>query len=398
MKTPKGIRTRTLRDGSKRHDAIVWERGKQIMLGAFETIGEAIAVRHAYFHTRAQETGETAYDSGALTLRQMGHLYLDSLSETALRTDRSRWHARVETAEFADWPLTQLTEKAVRRWVDAMARTPVETGKSAGELPQRGTLQNSLNLLRDGLRWAVIADYIDTNVAEGVTISNSTTATVTSGAGEYDYLHVDEVQAILDSTALPQRARVAFTLLAFTGARPHDLYMLTWDRVDVKGATIRFRTHKKKRDYLAHLLPVALDALKEWSIKCGRPGTGLVFPGHKGSPHARGYDWGWQGSYGRDGAQLEGWREIIGIRRPLALYSLRHTCASQLLLGAELYTGGRAWSLAEISSHLGHADTKTVERYARSLGIASKRAVEESRAAIQTTKARANKRTTRGAT
>ncbi len=377
----KGIRTRTLKDGSNRYDAIVWERGKQRLLGAFETEAHAIAVRHAYFHELARQAGDDPYDSGALTVRQLGELYLDSLSDTAQQTDRSRWRARVDTAEFADWPAVQLTEKAVRRWVDKMARTKIATGKSKGRLPQRTTIQNTLNLLRDALRWAVIEDHLDTNAAERVTISGSTTATIESGADEYDYLRVDEVRKILACS--DQRARVAFTLLAFTGARPKDLYLLTWDRVDVPGAMVRFRTHKKNRDYLAHLLPVALDAMREWWMRSGRPTEGLVFAGPKGAPHAKGYDWGWTGSYGRDGEQLDGWREKIGIKRSVPLYSLRHTCASQLLLGAELFTGGRTWSFAEIASHLGHADTKTVERYARSLGVASKRAVEESREAIK---------------
>jgi integrase len=381
VKKSKGIRTRTLKNGEKRYDALAWVNGKQVLLGAFETESEAIAERHAHFHALAKEQGDDRYDSGALTIRQMGHLYLDSLSETAQATDRSRWRSRVETAEFADWPLTQLTERAVRKWIDKQARTKIKTGKSAGQYPARVTLQNTLNLLRDSLEWAVLEDHIDVNVAKAVTISSSTRADIESREDAYDYLRIDEVRKLL--ACEDQRVRVALTLLAFTGARPKDLYLLTWDRVDVAGATITFRTHKKQRDYLAHLLPVALEALREWWMKRGQPTEGLVFPGVNGEPHTRGYDWGWTGSYGRDGEQREGWREAIGIKRKVPLYSLRHTCASQLLLGAELFTGGRAWSFVEIASHLGHRDTKTVEHYARSLGIASKRAVEESRVAIK---------------
>ena len=386
MKPTKGIRKRTLKDGRVRYDALVWESGKQVLLIAAETEAEAIAHRHAYFHTRAKETGEDSYDSGALTIRQMGHLYLDSLSETAQQTDRSRWHARVESAEFIDWPATQLTERAVRKEIDRQARTKILTGKSAGKRPSRTTLQNTLNLMRDFLEWAVLEDYLDVNVAKNVTISSSTRADIESSEDAYDYLRIDEVKKLL--ACEDQRVRVAFTLLAFTGARPKDLYLLTWDRVDVPGATITFRTHKKQRDYLAHLLPPALEAVREWWFKAGRPTEGLVFHGRDGEPHARGFDWGWQGSYGRDGKQRDGWRVRLGIARETPLYSLRHTCASMLLLGAEMFTGGRTWSFAEIASHLGHRDTKTVERYARSLGIASKRAVEESRVAIKKNRAK----------
>lgn len=397
------VRVRKLPSGELRHDVLVREGGPQFTLkGGLGSRAEADAYLAAWHVQRAASGAYVPQDTGILTVRGLGVLYLAVLSPDRRATDRSRWAARLEPAEFADWPLTQLNEQAVRRWIDAMARTPIVAGKSAGELPQRQTLQNALNLLRSALKWAVIRGHIDRNAAKIVSISESTMEVVGSGARDFDYLHVDEVRRILEAENLPQRARVAFTLLAFTGARPKDLYLLTWDRVDISGETVRFRTHKKSRDYLAHLLPVALDAMREWWLRSGRPGTGLVFSGLGGEPHVKGYDWGWADTKGqrkwskhnragelkqyvsREPAKVaKGWRSKIGIRRPVALYSLRHTCASQLLLGADLFSGGRIWSLSEIASHLGHADTKTVERYAKALGVASKRAVEESRAALK---------------
>lgn len=401
------IRTRHTSKG-ERYDVLVREDGKQRTLkGGLDSHAEAEAYLAAWHVEREAAGLYVPFDTGIMTVRKMGDLYLASLSPEKLDTGGSLWRARVETAEFIDWPLTQLEERGVRRWVDTMARTPIASGKRKGKRPQRQTLQNALNLLRAAFKWAVIRGHADTNPAKNVSISDSTTEAIGTGAGDYDYLHVDEVRRILESPALPQRARVAFTLLAFTGARPKDLYLLTWDRVDIAGQTVRFRTHKKDRDYLAHLLPVALDALREWWAKSGRRATGLVFPGPDGEPHTKGYDWGWADTraqrkwkkHNRSGVlkayvsrepakTSPGWRSKIGIRRPVALYSLRHTCASQLLLGADLFTGGRIWSLPEIASHLGHADTKTVERYAKALGVASKRAVEESRVAIRDSKTR----------
>jgi hypothetical protein len=52
-----------------------------------------------------------------------------------------------------------------------------------------------------------------------------------------------------------------------------------------------------------------------------------------------------------------------------------------------MFTGGRRWSLEEVASQLGHADLSTVRRYAVALGLASKSAVEESRAALKAQKA-----------
>ena len=113
-----------------------------------------------------------------------------------------------------------------------------------------------------------------------------------------------------------------------------------------------------------------------------RARRGVYVMAAKGAPHTKGFDWGWSATKPH-GKRLPGYREKAGIRRPVPLYALRHTCASLLLLGAPLYTGGRRWDDSEIASHLGHADLSTVRNYAVSLGIASKLAVEESRVALK---------------
>lgn len=374
------VRTRTTKAGEVRHQVIVKVGGKQRVL---VTGTKELADSHlAAWHLQQSNAGKfVPTDSGVLTVRKVGYLYLESISETTRETSKSRWKARVEDfAEFIDWPITQVSEQHVRKWIDKTCRTPIATGKSAGEKPKRQTVQNALNLLRDVFRFALVEEFIRTNPAVGVTIRSSTVAKPRGrDASEFDYLHEDEVLRLLESKELPKKQRVAFTLLAFTGARPKDLYKLTWDRVDVVGKTVSYRSHKKGKDYLVHLLPRAHDVLIEWWMAHGRPGRGLVFSGPSGKPHTKGYDWGWADSEPTPGNRVSGYRSRSGIRRPIALYSLRHSCASHLLLGTNLFTGGRTWSAEEIASQLGHSDLSTVRRYMVALGIASKRAVEESR-------------------
>jgi integrase len=394
------IRVRTLKDGTQRFDVLIRDAPgqPQKQIGTFESREQAEALLVLAAIRRAEAGHHVPHDIGVFTLRHLGHLYLDALPANRLVTDKSRWQSRIETAEFIDWPLTQISEMAVRRWIDLMARTNIARGKSGGQLPSRSTLQNALNLLRSALRWAVIQGHIDTNAAKNVTISESTiVAPKTSALGEvFDYLREDEVRKLLEAD-LPLAQKTAFTLLAFTGARPKDLYLLTWDRVDVRGAAIRFRTHKKHRDYTASLLPLALEATRAWWMACGQPAAGLVFRGPKtyehpqGAPHAKGYDWGWADSEPRPGKRVNGYRVRSGIRRHVPLYSLRHTAATHLLLGSDLYTGGRRWSPEEVASFLGHSDLSTVRRYMVGLGIASMRAVEESRLALKELAARMRK-------
>jgi len=393
------IRERTLKDGvTKRYDVLVTKDGKKVCLATRNTRPEAEEILAAY-HVERREFGHyVPQDTGIITIRKLGELYLAGISERTRKTDAKRWRARVEPAEFIDWPLTQLSEQAVRRWIDTMARTEITVGKAAGKRPSRGTLSTSLAVLRAALRFAVMNDLIDTNVAERVTIRNATMAAPkgTAQGDGFDYLREDEVRRILDGD-MPERQRTAFTLLAFTGARPKDLYLLTWDRVDAESGAVVFRSHKRDRDYRQPLLPPAHKVLRAWWMASGRPATGLVFPGPEGQPHTDGYDFGWADVKGRrqwskylrsgefktyKGKEITttpGWRSKIGIRRPLPLYSLRHTCASHLLLGTKLYTGGRRWSQEEVASFLGHSDMSTVRRYCVALGMASLLAVEESR-------------------
>lgn len=393
------VRTRVLKDGTERYDVLVWIDGKQETLkGGLKTRADADAYLAAHYVQRERAGFAVPSDTGITTVRQLGVLYLAAISPRTRRTDRKRWRARVLPAEFIDWPLTQLSEQAVRRWIDAMARSEIKVGKAKGRRPGRATLATALAVLRSALKHAVIEGLIDRNVAKGVTIGESTMAAPkgTAAGDGFDYLHEDEVKRILEAPKLPERQRVAFTLLAFTGARPMDLYRLTWDLVDVPGATVRYWSHKRDRHYVVHLLPQALAVLRGWWIRSGRPAAGLVFVGPKGKPHAEGYDWGWADVRGRkhhywtvgdekrhskneEIAVTPGWRSKIGIRRELPLYSLRHTLASHLLLGSKMFTGGRRWSMEEVASQLGHADLSTVRRYCVALGIMSLGAVEASR-------------------
>lgn len=398
------VRRRVWKDGKTvRYDVLVKEGAKQVVLkGGLRSEADAEAFLAAYYIERESAgliVPDLPREVGVITVRELGVLYLAALaSERTRETDRRRWNARVLNAEFIDWPLTELSEQAVRRWIDRMARTVITVGKAKGKRPGRGTLQTALHVLRAALKYGVIAGYIDKNVAKGITIGESTMAAPKgTAAGEgFEYLFEQEVKIILESKKLPLAQRTAFTLLAFTGARPMDLYLLDWSAVDVPGATVRYYSHKRKRHYMVHMLPLALQVIRAWWLKAGQPKSGLVFPGPDGKPHADGYDWGWADTRGRkhwnwevDGEKrknkskeiklTKGWRSKIGIERNVPLYSLRHTCASHLLLGTKLFTGGKRWSMEEVASQLGHADMSTVRRYCVALGIMSLGAVEESR-------------------
>lgn len=393
-KTPKGVRARQLKDGRWVYDALVKIDGKQRSLGTFDTADDAAVERHAHFKLEAEKGVRVPRDTGVFTVAQLGAMCLSS------EWDVDRWRYRVlETAEFADWPATQVLDEHVQLWVDRMATTPIAKGRGAGELPSYGTVYSPLSLLRRVYRWAMkpARKYVTHNPAQHVTISNSTDQRLKKGRNLLDYLREDEVKRLLDADRekLPLAPRTKFLVQVFSGARPSDTWRLRWERVDWAAESIRFTSSKtskqEARDYTVHMLPQLLAALKEWWMAQGRPTSGLVFPADdEGGTFARGYDGGWADRHDRKGGPdvrvYKGYRRKVGIARDVPLYALRHTCASHLLLGTELFTGGRAWSREEVQSQLGHLDSKATEHYMRSLGILGRRAAMESKAALKAAK------------
>jgi len=123
-------------------------------------------------------------------LRKWTQATFDTVSDVALKTNKSRWKARiVEQAEFIDWPVSQIEQNHVRVWVDKMCTTPIAMGKSAGQLPGRTTVQNSIDLLRAAFRWAAMPSqgYVMSNPVDNVTIASSTTQKPVSTKNLFDY-------------------------------------------------------------------------------------------------------------------------------------------------------------------------------------------------------------------
>jgi integrase len=444
-KKPKGVRERVLDDGTTRYLAYVTVAGKQKALGTCDTFNEAVALRHAYFEAlkaKAAETGQVVrMDPGILTVAQLGALCLQAGSED---WDGRRWRRIVETADFAGWPASEVNERHVRLWIAKLAKTPIASGRSAGQRPTRPTVASALSLLRRVYRWGAMPEreYVTHNPAERVTIGESTELKLKTNRNILDYLREDEARAVLESKKLPLRRRAMFVMLMIAGPRPKDLWRLAWDRVDWKAESIRFTSTKTaaevSSDYTVHPLPLLMAVLREWWLASGRPAHGLIFPAGTRKDGTQktfgnGYDAGWQdkrerrtrvwyvdntedGSLsadstrpkkatvtGEQGKHLRrlygerrtskgelkvtpGWRSKLGITRDVPLYALRHTCACHLLLGTPLFTGGRMWSREEVQAQLGHKSSDATERYMLALGIKARRAAIESRAALKAVK------------
>lgn len=406
----KGIYERVTREGETKYDAIVSRsdggKSSTLHLGTRDELGDAVALRNAYHNKVANKAGaDSVAAPGMLTVRQLGAMAL----EKAPKHKRTRWNGRVCRAAFIDWPATQVTELEIQKWVDDQANELIATGRNAGETPCYNTVFLALCLLRTVYKWGAMPKrrYVTHNPALHVTISSSTDAVLKSNRNLFDYLReADAIRVIQGESKIGLEPWVKFMVSMFSGARPGDVWRARWERVDWDVKSIQFTSAKtskrESRDYTVHMLSPLFMALRKWWMRHGQPTSGLIFPSATtGEAYASGYDAGWQDikqkrkyswvrADGTLGTNKEtevrvtpGYRSKLGITRDVPLYSLRHTCACNLLLGTKTFTGGRTWSREEVQSHLGHTGPEATEHYMRALSIAGHRAVKESREAIR---------------
>jgi integrase len=179
------------------------------------------------------------------------------------------------------------------------------------------------------------------------------------------YLNEEELkrlgEAIAETEAAGgnQKATAIIRLLALTGARKGEILQLKWCEVDFDRGFLRLLDSKTG----PKAIPVGKSALAILAAQPRLAGSDYVFPadklGRKGLERAyfQGADWFWYEI--RKKAQLEGVR----------LHDLRHTAASIAVAdGASLPIIGRI---------LGHADTKTTQRYAHLSDAPVRVAVEQ---------------------
>lgn len=304
-----------------------------------------------------------------LSLAQWGERWLDRREKDKIhrstKSARSVWKARIAIAPFADWPLRRIQHTDVVRWVRKLLCSPAQPGHKHKTTPtrtlSRQSVLNALSLLRVALADAADEGHLQGNPAAAVRVPR--VATTEEG---WTYLTADEIAAVLelpvstdgrgDKEHIRLEQRVAITVAIYTGLRAGELWGLRWGDVQLRGDRPELVVRHSYRGPTkggkvrrVPLLPPAREALKKWRAR--RPGVAdaFVFAAAGGGCHTSGYDAAW----GRV-------RRLTGIREEVVFHSLRHTCASHLVMG----TWGRPWRLEEVRQMLGHSSITVTERYA----------------------------------
>lgn len=307
----------------------------------------ALAVREAGIEAVAAAVSVREW---ADAIRDFLRLDSRAISPATLRSYRAG------VAAFAAWTsadgldVTTATRRDIRRY----AQTLAESGAA------RATVNARLSAVRTIYRAAVAAGLRGDNPADGVTAPRIEAESATAADAILDRgLAPEDAGRLL---ALPDRRTVEgrrdFALLALflsTGARLSEVQGITLDALDLRGRKVRL-VGKGRKVRTVRLPLEAVVPLRAWLAdreKVAAEGVEAVFVtlrasrrGRRGDPmSARGIE-----------ATVEKYLRRIGhIRRGAAVHALRHAHATAAILGGA--------TLLEVASVLGHASTRTTEKY-----------------------------------
>jgi integrase len=176
----------------------------------------------------------------------------------------------------------------------------------------------------------------------------------------------DEIRAII--THLGGRWRPLLLTAIFTGLRASELRGLRWVDVDLKRNELhvrqradRFRQIGRPKSEAGErtipLLPMLVNALREWKLACPKSKLGLAFPNKHGRVETY-----YKITAGWGLAQIAAGVTKAGKAKYTGLHALRHFYASWCI--NRRADGGLELPLKLVQSHLGHASIQmTADRY-----------------------------------
>ena len=380
------IRTRVLKDGTKRYDcryrtptndhrtktfrrkkdaeAFLDKTCGQLRDGTFREVQSAPMEK--VFKTWLSDELDVRLDTG------------DRMKPSTARTYRNIVEKHFIPA-FGDCPSDRLTPTAVAAWRKELAAKVGE-----GEMSKK-TLNNLLGLLRQVLTWAQepAQGFLKHDPMLG--IKRMQVDRADRRASRRDFLQHEEMAALLEACATPEES-AAVHLALYCGLRRGELLALkhrdieagnngSGGRVHVRRALSAGKVSTPKTSGSARTVDAPRDVLAalERLRDTGSAGSNdYVFRTPKGTP------------VDPDNWNTRVWaklRERAGLRNSIGLHSLRHTFASLLIDNGE--------SIKYVSRQLGHASASfTLDVYGHCFEETSDRAMGRLQEAIRATKRR----------
>jgi integrase len=247
-------------------------------------------------------------DADTVTIAEAGRLWLEACrnrgDDEALERstlEHYRRHVELHIAPLiGDGKLNKLSIPAVRAFADQLR----STGRSAAQT--RKVMVSLSSLVSDAMERGLIGQNpVRQRSKKRKSSTERHKKLLEAGV---DIPTTDEVRAII--RAAHGRWRAFAAVACFAGLRLSELRGLAWSNIDFAAATITVRQRadawsvigSPKADASRRTIPVmplVINALKEWKLACPKSDLGLVFPSEKGKVASHG-----------DGATRAGWHAL----------------------------------------------------------------------------------------
>jgi integrase len=247
----------------------------------------------AYASRIAIEIGQGVHSTGPTTVAEAGELWIANREAAGLERATVvsyRQHLDLHIRPFIGGiKLADLTAPMVRSFEDELRRE----GRSSAMVKR--ALVSLSSILADAQDRGLVAQ----NVAHRRPAKKNGHADKRGKRLKVgvDIPTVDEIRALIPrlASAGEKRTRPLILTAIFTGLRASELRGLRWQDVDLdKGELHVHQRADRYREIGAPkseagqrsipLLPMLVNALKEWRLASGQPQAGLVFPGWRGRP------------------------------------------------------------------------------------------------------------------
>lgn len=317
-----------------------WREGGKHRSRSFDREEDAVAFK-AEQRRRTQMGGMVLSRSDVPTVRQEAVSWLASRHDLSSNTERL--YADVITRqilpELGAYKLVDLRPRVLEQW-------QADIVKGSGTR----SAQIAYNVLSQILDRAVAHEYLDSNRLKYVKRARHRKRAVVAATPE-------QVEIVRAHFKRPER-RALISLIAYVGLRPpQEPLALMWSDLDGRRLHVRRKNAYGRLEQLAkgdkqRLValpePVYVE-LQELRLSQGNP-TGLILPARGGQPVTRS---AWQ-SFTQNAFATA--RKKAGLPDDFTPYSLRHTCASLMLVSGV--------SLPEVARQLGHSIQVCASTYA----------------------------------
>lgn len=272
-------------------------------------------------------------DDGLLLVDWVQTCY-ENHEKRGARDLRGIYNLKVNLGKFRP---EQLLENVDRQFcLDYIAWLRNEYQTKWGELVKSKTAHSYTTCLRTMLNEAVRAGHIETNPWNLL----GQIEKVKEPESKREYLTIDEVKRLSETSHFNERIRQAYLFACFTGLRISDMRRLRWQDISMAGKQWTVSVVMQKTS-APLVLPLSKQARK-WLPEEGNADA-CIFDGLP--------------NMGNLELNLKTWAKNAGISKNVTFHTARHTFATMMLtLGADIYT---------VSKLLGHRSVRATQIYAK---------------------------------